>query len=338
MLQVGHSAGTQIRDVPLLGLDLAENPVDGETHENLTSSISLLSMGQGNVLGYAPSGLEREVFNLVNQERARGFRCPDGTYFYANNRPLQWDCRLFRAARKWSMRMANENFIAHRKDGSNSCVRTEAEGYPHKRGCGENIAGGSQTAQGILQSWKESKEHCKNMFEPKYTKSGVGIASNPNSQFRVYSTNAFGDDVCSPDESCQGGYPAPTPAPGCGDKDVNCQTYKEQGYCDYSPNVQSLCKDTCSIGNCRLCGGSPAPAPAPAPNPPAGPAPGGSGGDGDPNCGLYASKGYCSSDRIKRLCAQSCGCSDGDPNCQLYASKGYCGDNRINQLCCSACR
>jgi len=335
MLQVGHAAGTPIQDVPPLGLDFAADPIDGHIHDNLTLGIGLLSAAE-QLLGYTPTGLEREVFNLVNQERARGFRCPDGTYFYPNNRPLQWDCRLFRAARKWSMRMANENFIAHRKDGSNACDRTEAEGYPHKRGCGENIAGGSKTAQGILQMWRESKDHCKNMFEPKYTKSGVGIASNPNAEWRDYGTNAFGDDACSPDESCQGGYPAPTPAPGCGDKDINCQSYKDQGYCSYSPNVQSLCKDTCLIGNCRMCGGSPAPAPGPPP--PVGPAPGGAGRDGDPNCGIYASKGYCSEDRIKQLCAQSCGCSDGDANCKLYASKGYCSDNRIKQLCCGACR
>lgn len=281
MLQVGHAAGSRTEYVPPLD--------EEEIHENLTSGLGLLSAAEENFLGYTPSRLERDIFTLVNQERARGFRCPDGTYFYPNSRPLQWDCRLFRAARKWSSRMASENFIAHRKGGSTSCQRTAAEGYPSQRGCGENIAGGSQTARGAVEQWKKSNGHCKSMYEPKFTKSGVGYANNPRSKYRDYITNSFGDDSCSPDESCQGGYAAPTPAPGCGDTDINCQYYKDNNMCSVSPNVQRACKDTCSIGNCRLCGGG-----------------GGPSRDGDPNCGLYASKGYCRGDRIKQLCAKSC--------------------------------
>merc|ERR1711920_83388 len=331
MLQVDHAA-LEFHVAPPVS-EWITDPNEEELHENVTSGLGLLSAAEEDLLGYTPTGLEREVFNLVNQERARGFRCPDGTYFYPNTRPLQWDCRLFRAARKWSVRMASENFIAHRKGGSTSCQRTAAEGYPSQRGCGENIAGGSRTARGAVEQWKKSNGHCKSMFEPKFTKSGVGFANNPRSQYRDYITNSFGDDSCSPDESCQGGYPAPTPAPGCGDTDINCEYYRDQGQCSVSPNVKSACKDTCRIGNCRPCSGSP----APGPTPPAGPAPGGACRDSDPNCRLYASKGYCSGDRIKGLCAQSCGCCDRDPNCRLYAGKGYCSGDRIKQLCARSC-
>jgi len=299
MLQVHHAA-LKFDDAPPVS-EWITDPNEEELHESVTSGLGLLSAAEENFLGYTPTGLEREIFNLVNQERAQGFRCPDGTYFYPNNRPLQWDCRLFRAARKWSVRMANENFIAHEKGGSTACQRTQAEGYPSQRGCGENIAGGSRTAQGAVEQWKKSNGHCKNMFEPKYTKSGVGFANNPSSTYRDYITNSFGDDSCSPDQSCEGGYPAPTPAPGCGDTDINCQSYKDQGMCSLSPNVQAACKDTCRVGNCRPCSGSP----APSPTPPAG----GSGpcGDTDPHCGFYASGGYCSASHIKQACTQSCG-------------------------------
>jgi len=85
---------------------------------------------------------------------------------------------------------------------------------------------------------------------------------------------------------------------------------------------------------------------APRPAPPAG-------GDSDPNCAYYASIGYCSDDRIRRICAQSCGGGspspppaprpappaggDGDPNCAYYASIGYCSEDRIRRLCSQSC-
>merc|ERR1719464_2662267 len=85
------------------------------------------------LLASAPTSNELEHFNLVKAERARGWRCPDGTYFPPNNGEFKWDCRLSRAARKWSQRMATEDFIAHQKGGSTSCIRTHAEGFPKDR-------------------------------------------------------------------------------------------------------------------------------------------------------------------------------------------------------------
>jgi len=316
---------------------------------------------------FAPSQTEREHFDLVKAERARGWTCLDGTHFPPNAGEFKWDCRLSRAARKWSQRMATENFIAHEKGGSSSCSRTNAEGFPTNRGCGENLAGGGRTAREAIDQLKKSTDHCKNMFEPKFNKLGVGFASNSASTYKHYWTDAFGDWRQAPDESCIGGSPAPSPRPGCADIDTfNCGTYKAQGYCAYSPNVQAQCKETCNIDGC----GSSAPAPArPAPTPaaaPSVPAPSGC-SDIDGACEYYRKQGYCSSsDHVRGQCMKTCGvcnsapapaparpaprppatpsvpapsgCSDIDGACEHYRKQGYCSSSdHVRRQCMKTC-
>merc|ERR1711972_113309 len=233
---------------------------------------------------------------------------------------------------------------AHEKDGSTPCTRTNAEGFPTNRGCGENLAAGGRTAREALDQLKKSNSHCKNMFEPKYNKMGVGFASNSASEYKYYWTDAFGDWHQAPDQSCIGGSAAPSPRPGCADIDTfNCGTYKAQGYCVYSPNVQAQCRETCNIDGC----GSGAPAPArPAPTPAAAPpvpAPSGC-SDIDGACEYYKNHGYCSSsEHVRQQCMQTCGvcnsapCVDKDGACAHYKSQGYCSTDHIRQHCAKTC-
>jgi len=304
---------------------------------------------QEDTLQYSPSADERAHFDLVRNERAQGWTCGDGTYYPPNKSEFKWDCRLARAARKWSQRMATENFIAHRKGESTSCTRTNAEGFPTDRGCGENIAGGGSTPQAAIENLKKSKDHCRNMFNPKFNKLGVGFASNSASEYKYYWTDSFGDWRQAPDQSCIGGAPAPSPAPGCADIDTfNCETYKAQGYCAYSPNVQAQCKETCNIDGCGASSvPKPDPAPAPLPAPPA-PAPApqpatsvGSCADLDGSCAYYRDQGYCaSSDHIRKHCQKTCGlcsCADIDGACAYYRSQGYCSTDHIKANCARTC-
>lgn len=267
-----------------------------------------------------PSRVEMDHFNLVKALRQRGYKCPDGTYFGPNRREFEFDCRLWRAARLWSMRMGLENFVEHKRAGSNSCKRTEAQGFPRMRGCGENIAAGRPSPQECLQQLQASNHHCLNMMEPKYNKLGVGYYSNPKSEYKDYWTDSFGDWHQGPDQSCIGGSPAPTPAPGCADIDtMNCGLYKNMGLCSVSPNVRSQCTETCNINGCGI----------------------GNSGDSscrnqDGACRYYMRKGYCkSSAHIRNMCKASCGtcnsvpvprptCIDHDGACAYYKAKGFC--------------
>merc|ERR1719414_2714434 len=122
----------------------------------LEDSDAGLVQGFSAVLQNAPTNEELEHFNLVRAERERGWTCPDGTQFPPNRGEFTWDCRLWRAARKWSQRMASEDFFSHSAQGSNPCTRTEAEGFPKFAGCGENIAAGNSAAQATVDQLKAS--------------------------------------------------------------------------------------------------------------------------------------------------------------------------------------
>jgi len=286
-----------------------------------------------------PTNEEWRHYEMVKNLRARGFRCPDGTYFAPYNGPLEWDCRLARAAEGWSRRMATEGFEGHRYGGSTPCQRTEAQGYPRQRGCGENLALGRGEPDVALRQLQESNEHCKNMMNPDYNMIGVGYVYNANSKFRHYWTDSFGSWHQRPDQSCIGGSPAPSPPPGCADQDtLHCQTYKRQGYCQTSENVKRMCKDTCAIGNC---GQTAQPSPSPAPS-------SGACQDTVGSCDYYRSQGYCTiSDNVKNGCKKTCGfcsstpCTDNDGACAYYQANGYCSSDHIRKYCrksCGQCR
>jgi uncharacterized protein YkwD len=290
----------------------------------------------------SPSARELQHFENIKAERAKGYKCPDGTYFGPNSGEFKWDCRLWRAGRLWSQRMGTERFEGHSYKGSTSCKRTEAQGFPKKRGCGENLALGQATSEEAIVQLKKSKEHCKNFFEPTYNKLGVGFFENPGAKFRYYWTDSFGAWHQDPDQSCIGGSPAPTPAPGCADIDTfNCQYYKSQGLCTKSQSVMAQCKDTCGIGSCGSSSSSCQ--------------------DTAGSCDYYKTLGYCSkSKNVKEGCKKTCGlcptgssspipqldnCRDTAGSCDYYRSKGYCSSSKNVQdgckktcgLCATSC-
>jgi hypothetical protein len=349
LLQVDHAANVRVsvsrsgvpehsdalEASPSLSPEWATGPEQQESGPNSTFHEAFPNLIQeaNELWRSGPSAKELEHFNLVKAERQRGWTCPDGTYFPPNNGEFEFDCRLWRAARLWSQRMGTENFVAHQRQGSTSCQRTEAQGFPRLRGCGENIAAGNGSPQGAIQQLKESNNHCKNMFEPKFNKLGVGYFRYASSMYQDYWTDSFGDWHYGPDQVCIGGSPAGTPAPGCADIDtMNCQTYKNQGLCDVSPNVQAQCKDTCGIGNC----GNRQPSP-------------GNCEDTTGSCDYYRSAGYCqTSDNVKRECKRTCGlcggapaspaCEDTTGSCDYYRNAGYCqtSDN-VKRECKRTC-
>merc|ERR1712127_238327 len=290
----------------------------------------------------APSNEEWQHYNLVKALRAQGWRCPDGTYYPPNNAPFEWDCRLARAARKWSQRQAREGFEGHRYGGSTSCKRTEAEGYPSQRGCGENLALGGTTPQQALEQLKASNGHCKGMLEKSFNMVGVGYFQMAGAKYRHYWTDSFGSWHQRPDQGCIGGSPAPTPAPGCADIDTsNCQFYKSKGYCSSSANVKQQCRETCNIDGCGSQSASPAPSPS-----------GGACADTDGACAYYRQNGYCSSsDNVKRACRRTCGlcsggspapapatCADTDGACAYYSQNGYCSSSdNVKKACRRTC-
>lgn len=182
----------EVDDEGAMENDLVESPIPdlpeaiaGEVEDELANSPSLLSLTR-----MTPLSTEKDLVNQVNALRKAGFRCPGGQYFAPISSTLRWDCRFFRAARKWSVEMANKGFVAHKYGGSTPGTRLAAEGY--SGAYGENIAAGQSGTSATLKQWKNSDKHCKVMMNPNYNRVGQGYTSG--GQYRHYWTMKFGKD------------------------------------------------------------------------------------------------------------------------------------------------
>jgi uncharacterized protein YkwD len=133
---------------------------------------------------------EDEMLALVNELRAAGAECPTRTFSPAP--PLSSNEALRRAARLHSMDMATEGYFSHTSlDGRDPFQRMADEGYDGQPG-GENIAAGSDTAEGTFSQWVTSSGHCANMASASFTEIGIGTAFVEGSPFGHYWTQTFG--------------------------------------------------------------------------------------------------------------------------------------------------
>lgn len=107
------------------------------------------------------SGVEREVFDLLNAERRN-----------AGLAPLELDSSLSQGSRAWSRRMATENFFSHDTSGNFA----------------ENIAYGYPNAAAVHRGWMESEGHRNNRMNSRYTTYGVGVHQQGNT---LYYTERF---------------------------------------------------------------------------------------------------------------------------------------------------
>ena len=147
--------------------------------------------------GTEVSGKAWETFQLLNDLRRAGFRCPEGQYFPPNAVDMLFDCRLWMASVLHSIDMVENHYFSHYGlDGSTPWDRAEEQGV---HATGENIAAGYPSAQSAMEGWKQSDGHCRNMMNPRSTVVAVGYASGGD--YGHYWTQMMGhfDDV---DTSC----------------------------------------------------------------------------------------------------------------------------------------
>lgn len=57
--------------------------------------------------------------------------------------------------------------------------------------CGENIAAGQDSPESVVNAWKNSPGHCKNMLSDDYTYMGVGMYYSPDAPYRYYWSQDF---------------------------------------------------------------------------------------------------------------------------------------------------
>lgn len=123
-----------------------------------------------NIQNYA-----QRVLDLVNIERRK-----------AGVKPLVLSDELMRAAAVRSQEIT-QVFSHTRPDGTKFSSLVSR----HGRRIGENIAGGYQTPEDVVDGWMHSDGHRKNILHPDFTELGVGYAYEENSQYKHYWVQIF---------------------------------------------------------------------------------------------------------------------------------------------------
>ena len=139
----------------------AERPRQRETAEPAEPAERETPADSGGQAAGGLSGLEQQVFDLLNAERRR-----------AGLSPLQLDSTLAQGSRAWSRRMATEGFFAHDTSGNFA----------------ENIAFGYPTANAVHDGWMNSEGHRNNRMNSRYTRYGIGAFEQDGT---VYWTERF---------------------------------------------------------------------------------------------------------------------------------------------------
>ena len=138
--------------------------------------------GNGGNDGYNPDGEERAFLDLINDYRRRN-----------GAGALSPQEQLGAAAEHHSRDMAEKNYFKHRlANGDSPEENIERFGYRNWTHIGENIAAGYETANKVMEAWKKSPDHDKNMRSRDFTEIGIGRAYAKDSKYGWYWTTTFG--------------------------------------------------------------------------------------------------------------------------------------------------
>lgn len=120
---------------------------------------------------------ERRIFDLINRERAAA-RLPK----------LAWDEAAARAARAHSARMRDAGFFAHDDPERGGVARRATAARIGWTAIAENIftcKGYRQPAEVAVKGWMKSPGHRRNLLDPHYTRTGVGIVTAPDGTYHM---------------------------------------------------------------------------------------------------------------------------------------------------------
>lgn len=116
---------------------------------------------------------------------------------------LYWNTELYASALEHSTDLAYSDTFSHYGSGTSYDVtgngtpstfneRILTNGYANYYAVGENIAGGQQSIEEVMDAWLKSPGHCTNIMSDKYTEVGVAIVTKADSTYGIYWTQNFG--------------------------------------------------------------------------------------------------------------------------------------------------
>ena len=129
-------------------------------------------------LGDAPVTPDQVLLgNLINDLRAEGYNC-SGTEFTPSSVVLTFNPLLNQAAQNHAEYMASQDNLTHEgPNGTSVADRMQAIGYNYTF-INENLAKGYADEASVIDAWKNSSTHCKNMMQPEIREMGVGTSGS----------------------------------------------------------------------------------------------------------------------------------------------------------------
>lgn len=157
--------------VAVAGIVLLGSHIEVANAGGMPSEQNIVLLAENeNIQNYA-----QRVLDLVNIERRK-----------AGVKPLVLSDELMMAAAVRSQEIIKV-FSHTRPDGTSFTSIVSR----HGRRIGENIAGGYQTPEDVVDGWMHSEGHRKNILHPDFTELGVGYAYEENSQYKHYWVQIF---------------------------------------------------------------------------------------------------------------------------------------------------
>lgn len=149
---------------------------------------------------------EQELLNAINKARSVQRDCYPNDPNYGVFGPvpdLHWNTELYASALEHSTDLAYSDTFSHYGSGTQYDItgngspstfdeRILANGYGNYYSIGENIAGGQQSIEEVMDAWLASPGHCANIMSDKYTEVGVAIVTKEDSTYGIYWTQNFG--------------------------------------------------------------------------------------------------------------------------------------------------
>ena len=126
----------------------------------------------------------REALKLINRYRAsKGLS------------KVSLDVTLTKVAKTHSSDLAKHDRISHYgSDGSNPWDRVERSGYRPQLAA-ENVGTGQLSIREVMQGWKDSPGHNKNLLLPDAKHIGIALVYNPKTEYKTFWTLVLGAKI-----------------------------------------------------------------------------------------------------------------------------------------------
>jgi uncharacterized protein YkwD len=120
--------------------------------------------------------VQAKLLEAINDLRSKGCQC--GQDVMPPVAEVSWNIVLERSALNHATDMYTNNYFSHlSRDGTPPIVRAARAGYTGTY-VGENIGRGYVLVTDVMEGWKQSESHCKNLMDTVYLEIGAAKVSD----------------------------------------------------------------------------------------------------------------------------------------------------------------